>query len=378
MSRVPIIALTGGPCGGKTTLLQRLAKLLPKNGISPLFVPEAASEIIIEAGGQLPKNREENFRFQEKIFNRSLANERAQLYEAQQLLLEGKNPVVICDRGVMDGKAYFADPSDFGHMLRFRSDVQEIACRDIQYDGVIHLRTAAYGAEEHYSCEDHETRYENSIESAQKRDDRILQAWMGTPHLSIVPNRPGQTFDGKMDRAGQEVLRILGMPVPMEHERRWLVKQPVSMNTLGFCEDVLITQRYLATSTERHVRRVRSRYPKYRTDPRYAHYYLTEKIGSSGGSCQEPEKVIFINEHEQLIKNEGVVGSPVSKIRTYFVYQDQYFELDLFQDKHEGLQILELELLSPDEPVDLPDFLGELIEITGDKSYSNYALATAA
>lgn len=44
-------------------------------------------------------------------------------------------------------------------------DVNIIAIRDGRYDAVIHLETAARGAEPHYNL-DNEARYENNLEIA--------------------------------------------------------------------------------------------------------------------------------------------------------------------------------------------------------------------
>lgn len=40
---IPRIVLTGGPCGGKSSALEYLKTRLPKEGITPIFVPEMAT-----------------------------------------------------------------------------------------------------------------------------------------------------------------------------------------------------------------------------------------------------------------------------------------------------------------------------------------------
>ena len=53
-----------------------------------------------------------------------------------------------------------------------------------------------------------------------------------------------------------------------------------------------------------------------------------------------------------------------------------YFELDVFEEP-DGLVLLEAELGDEAESVVLPDFLSPgAVEVTGDPSYSNAAIAT--
>ena len=50
------------------------------------------------------------------------------------------------------------------------------------------------------------------------------------------------------------------------------------------------------------------------------------------------------------------------------------WEIDEFHAALEGLVIAEIELSSPDEPVEIPDYIGE--EVSGDKRYYNSVLST--
>jgi len=51
---VKVVAITGGPCAGKTTFLKMAIVLLQKTGHFVIVVPEIAREII--AAGILPNN----------------------------------------------------------------------------------------------------------------------------------------------------------------------------------------------------------------------------------------------------------------------------------------------------------------------------------
>lgn len=93
---------------------------------------------------------------------------------------KSKMPIIIlCDRGTMDGKAY-TQPQDWQIILD-ELGVTDIQLRDDRYDAVIHLITAADGAEEYYNL-NNQARYENSIEIAKKVDKNLQMAWLGHPY----------------------------------------------------------------------------------------------------------------------------------------------------------------------------------------------------
>ena len=57
-----------------------------------------------------------------------------------------------------------------------------------RYDGVLHLVSAAMGAEEHYSGENNAARRE-SVEEARVQDERIRGCWLGHPGFTLISNR---------------------------------------------------------------------------------------------------------------------------------------------------------------------------------------------
>ena len=57
--------------------------------------------------------------------------------------------------------------------------------------------SAANGAEEFYSVEEHAARFEG-IELARERDKRAMESWREHPYVDIVDNRKSSDFDGKV------------------------------------------------------------------------------------------------------------------------------------------------------------------------------------
>lgn len=56
------------------------------------------------------------------------------------------------------------------------------------------------------------------------------------------------------------------------------------------------------------------------------------------------------------------------------MYKSQYIEIDLF-DFSDDKAIMEIELTSMSQSIELPDFIHVIKEVTKDDSYSNYNLA---
>ena len=74
-----------------------------------------------------------------------------------------------------------------------------VSLRDRRYDRVCCLNSAANGAEEFYTLENNVARSEG-IEVARMLDQKTLDAWTGHPHLSIIPNAKGESFEDKVNR----------------------------------------------------------------------------------------------------------------------------------------------------------------------------------
>jgi hypothetical protein len=81
----------------------------------------------------------------------------ARLIIAQMELLQTSKAVVLCDRGTVDGRAYTG-----GNIFDWILEDEGLNLSKLHhlYDGVIHLNTAADGAEKHYSCANNEARSE--------------------------------------------------------------------------------------------------------------------------------------------------------------------------------------------------------------------------
>ena len=95
--------------------------------------------------------------------------------------------VVLCDRGAFDGKAYISDDlwREVAYNTPSHSINERLLCE--RYDAVLHLVTAAAGAERFYTLENNLARTE-SVEEARKQDIQTQKAWAPHPRLCVVDN----------------------------------------------------------------------------------------------------------------------------------------------------------------------------------------------
>lgn len=91
-------------------------------------------------------------------------------------MCKDQNVVVLIDRGLLDGSAY-VDQDTWDSVLD-EMNSNQVKLRDERYDGVLHMVTAADGAEEFYASLSNEARYESKDEAIEK-DMKLRKAYMG-------------------------------------------------------------------------------------------------------------------------------------------------------------------------------------------------------
>lgn len=363
------IVLTGGPCSGKSSALSSLTETLEERGYHVFTVFEGSSALSlggIRPSASIPLNDFQNF-----IMDMQLSTEK--IYDGVTRYYDPDRIIIFYDRGIMDGAAY-ADKEVFSELLRSRGLTVSSAMG--RYDAVFHLVTAADGAEGFYQWNDPKKKEvgnnaarRESPEEARELDKRTLNAWIGHPHLRVFDN--STDFKGKLDRVVKEVFALLGEPEPSEIERKFLIKMPSSeqLSALGCISRSQIIQTYLKRTENAAERRVRQRGTR---EDGFSFYY-TEKTDVSEGIRIENERKISKDEYLALLNEADTSLHQISKTRYCFVYERQYFELDVYPFCDE-YAIIELELNDINDGIRLPP-LDFIREVTDDVRYRNSSLA---
>lgn len=196
------IVLTGGTSGGKTTFMDVARHRLEERGYTVYTINETATEQ--RTNGVMEAEDFDALTFQRYVTAETVWKERFYEHIAAE-----KDPsrqiVILCDRGVLDGKAFLDDDETFEKILDEHGMTSESVLD--AYDGVIHLVTAADGATEHYGG-NNPVRTENA-DGALWVDRRCREVWSGHPHWMCVGNDVCD-FEEKMDRAFDALLEICG------------------------------------------------------------------------------------------------------------------------------------------------------------------------
>jgi predicted ATPase len=185
-----VVCLTGGPGAGKTSVTDILQRQFSREF---LIVPESAS--ILYRGGFPRAETKEIMQFvQEAIFHTQVASEGIAFLQAKGI--RG----IICDRGTMDGAAYWPKSREnFLEQMKTNLDT-EFA----RYDLVVHMESPnSNGGYDHSNPLRTETAKE-----ARTLDRRIQQVWRGHPRQILVPHR--RSFMEKVET----VLSILRQELP--------------------------------------------------------------------------------------------------------------------------------------------------------------------
>jgi len=181
--------LTGGPGGGKTTAADLYRREI---GEDVVIVPEAAT--LLYTGG-FPRIGENGVR---KATQRAIYHVQKNLEEAQAAHYQSR--VLLCDRGTVDGAAYWPTEAEsfFEHV---GTTLEEELAR---YDAVIFFETAAVGG---ISIEGGNPSRIETLNAALEIDRRLRQLWSQHRHFVFVPHN--RSFITKVNTGLAELAKLV-------------------------------------------------------------------------------------------------------------------------------------------------------------------------
>ena len=156
----------------------------------------------------------------------------------------------------------------------------------------------------------------------------------------------------------------------IEIERKYVIRMPdfeKIRKTDGYSESKIV-QIYLALG-EGVTHRIRKRSFEHLTS-----YTETKKTRIDSVSAVEEENEI--SEAQFVILSAKIKSGtrPIIKTRYTFDYNEVTFEIDVYPDWKQSA-IMETELKNREESVKMPPFIDIIGEVTGDRRYSNAAMA---
>lgn len=363
------ICLTGGPCGGKSTSLVQIKQNMEQLGFDVLLVPEAAT--LLMTGGVSPSNNK--LAFQIQVAKVQMALEDAFYLMAKQ---SSRPTIVVCDRGVMDGKAYLDDQGFELVLDELKESV--VSMRDRRYDAVLHLTTAAKGTA-FYSTENNQTRLE-TVEEAIEIDKKTMQAWLGATNHFVIDN--STDFTAKVRRVVDRICSIVNVPTTKARTRKFLLSSSVDIqatqkflkeSNLAIAEFSLEVI-YLTTIEPNVSLRVRKRgqFGSYfythqaiftKADEKTGYYIITSVI----------ERQISAREYVNFMKQADPDYAPVSKNLITLQWNGSLYELHIVLNY--PINIVEIKCETYEEKINFPPFFRIEKEVTNDFKYDTMSFA---
>ncbi|KAF0980682.1 hypothetical protein FDP41_013165 [Naegleria fowleri] len=360
------VVLTGGPCAGKTSAMQKLRERLQNLGFQVFIIPEAATLLMTGGAKVTDKSTvEEILAFETYIIKTQMAIED----NFRELAKVSKKPtILLCDRGTLDPKAYVSD--DLWQALMDMNGWSIPQLRDQRYDCVIHLVTTAIGAEKYYTIENNTVRTE-TIEQARELDYKLRASYIGHPQLYIVDNAVN-SFDEKLQKVFNILSHQLGFPRAKSSRRRFLLK-PMQKVDIDLRHEIIdLEQIFLPTSNDKDIIRIVKRGQNGVFTYSY-HSTTTTDDGFETISARPISARTYVN----LASSADKSRIPISKKIYSFVYKNHYFELNHYLNgKGKGTFILSVEAVAGQE-VTLPSFLSPYVleEVTDSTYLSSYEFA---
>jgi hypothetical protein len=359
------IVLTGGPCAGKTTVQSVLTDVFTNLGWKVYRVAEVASFLLTGGVDFAILDRKDAQRFQANLLRAMLSVEQTYFDLATVHARLGQNTIIICDRGAMD-TSVFVGESEWSQIMS-ELNVSEMQLRDNRYDCVVHMRTAAIGAESFYTTTGHACRKE-TISQARVICEKALQAWMGHPYLSIIDN--STDFDEKLQRTVAAVLARCGLrdpALPGTLRCKWKVKvtdDPIPLPV----RDFEVEHRMLMASDGHEARLCRRG-----QDGNFIYTLAVNSIVD--GKHVEQRRNLSPREYDAFLLQSDPDCVPIRKLRRCFVWRDRYYHLDYHSDSE--LILLEAHLPAPSntQEVDwretfIPPFVTDAQDVSHDSAYA--------
>ena len=173
------IALTGGPCSGKSSILAMLEKELKERGFTVFTSTETAREVVANGINIKAYDYEYTLKFQDAIMKWQKLKE--ELVEQFAKIESKNNPTIILyDRTILDNRAYLISQYDYEKLLS-TNELQEYEV-STKYDMILYLISLASIDDMEYITD--EIRWE-SKEYSKTLDKKTLDAYMLNENINV-------------------------------------------------------------------------------------------------------------------------------------------------------------------------------------------------
>jgi len=217
-SEIPVfqVVITGGQCAGKASSVEYLERVLREDGWDVYTVPEVPT-LLMNGGCAYPGHGGDPAKLM--IFEGRLLELQLQMEQSFTDIARsaGRPSIILYDRALPDVAA-FIPPELWPRVLNFNPWVRDglLSVLD-RYDLILHLVTAADGAEPYY-YDKHPDATPEELEEARRLDTAVMEAYRGHPHQRII-NNASSSFDAKLELVYQHLKDVLDAELRQIAER---------------------------------------------------------------------------------------------------------------------------------------------------------------
>lgn len=233
--RVVKICITGGPCSGRTTAVSKLKEAFSGN-FTVYTLPEVSALISVNNNVVLSAS-EGSHKVSAAVKRIRLQNDVENFFD--EIALNGSNGDIfkVVSGGALDHLVGLSE-KEVSTLIEENGFNLNFLCRE-RYDLVVHLVTAAAGAEDHFITKEGAPRSQ-TLEEAREADLKILAQWKAHPNLIVIDNSVG-SFNQKMEKMVSKVAQFFGiehgpqrnkfllegleLPTAAEAHKTWTVKE---------------------------------------------------------------------------------------------------------------------------------------------------------
>ena len=320
------IALTGGPCAGKTAALSRIKESFSKLGYKVFIINETATEL--RSSGITPQELGV-YDYQSKQFFLQCTKE--DVFGQEAVSSGAEKVLIVCDRGLPDNAAYLT-PNEYFFILKEHNMTKlETFAR---YDAVFMLRSVSNISEKIYRENGNPIRTESAYK-AHDLDERILLAWADHPNLVVLDAT--EDFEEKMKKLLIALAGFCGEDKPFLYNEKYIISLP---------DFDKIEQ---ATRTEKETYKIGpySFAVKESTDGEPSFKLVDKNIGYY---CNHQEFLHAIGKNEEAYKKK-IVST------TYgFPYKNEYIEITTMPHL-DKTAVMRVDKKTKEEKTELPDFI---------------------
>lgn len=365
-SSVPMIVITGGPRSGKTAVVDYLSYKLARDGFTVFRLSEIASSMI--QSGLTPSRFKDPYEFQSELFSRQKKEEEKLLETAESAIGEtdDQRAVIICDRGLQDGRAYVSH-AEFNRIVA-AAGISKEELRD-RYAGVVLLETME------------KQPISEVINTARlEEENRLLvlasatkTAWSDVPTITIHAHDGMDIKLREAENAVRSILEMKALPNP-PCPRRILVRRPKLEDFLDRSSASLdqVTATFTQSMNSSRQMLIERKTP---TEMQLASVRINE---SQTDENRKHELEIPINGQalsSYLEFADGLLPS-VTKQTARFHHAGQSLSLS-FYDFLPYVAILEGEPEVSAEKLELPPYLTEIRDVTDSDKFTDLTFAKA-